>query len=429
MMDRRSFLSTSTVAAAVAASPFSILHKRDDQNIKLGLIGAGWYGMVIANAALDVGGVEVISVCDVDSKHLKESLDELEAKQGSRPTGYTQYLELLEDKELDAILIGTQPHWHALQFIASCEKGLDIYCEKPLAYDVDEGKAMVAAAKRADNFVQIGFQRRQANSFAKVKTLIAEGDIGDIHQVKAQIHYNPSILDTSPQSPPAELDWEAWCGPAPKLAYSPSIGHKAWRLEKEYGHGHLVDWGIHHIDIIRHILDLDMPHTFQSSGGIYHLVDKITTADTLQASMIYENCPVQWEHRLWGTGNMDKEYKNGVFFYGEKGTIFSNDRQFILQSNAKDAEPETHEIKSDLRVDHMANFLNAIKAQDKGVISCSIEEGFKSTAVVQLATIAYETGSQVQWDAQSQTVLDNAAAKALLARSYRGDYVRPVIRT
>ncbi|NND08451.1 MAG: Gfo/Idh/MocA family oxidoreductase [Saprospiraceae bacterium] len=425
MMDRRSFLATSSYGAAAVVSPFGILSERNAQNIRLGLIGAGWYGMVIANAALDVGGVEVISVCDVDSKHLKESLDELESKQGSRPKGYTDYLALLEDDNLDAILIGTQPHWHALQFVAASKKGLDIYCEKPLAYDVDEGKAMVAAARKAGNIVQVGFQRRQANSFAKVKSLIQEGAIGEVHHVKAQIHYNPSILDTAAQTPPPELDWENWCGPAPKLPYSPSIGHKAWRLEKEYGHGHLVDWGIHHIDIIRHILDVDMPHTFQSAGGIYHLRDKITTADTLQATMIYDKCPVQWEHRLWGTGNMDPQHKNGVFFYGTDATIFSNDRRFIILSNTKDAEPKTHEVESNLRVDHMADFLNAIKKQDKSLISCPIDEGYKSTAVVQLATIAYETSSQVKWDAKEETIVGNPTAKALLARPYRGVYRRP----
>ncbi len=426
-MKRRSFVAQTALGSAAMISPFQIipdLHRVD--KVKLGLIGAGWYGMVIANAALAVGGVEVISVCDVDSDHLKTSLDELEASQGSRPKGYKDYRELLSNDALDAILIGTQPHWHALQFIAACEKGLDIYCEKPLAYDVEEGKAMMKAAEAAGNIVQIGFQRRQSASFGKVKSLITNGRIGEVHQVKAQIHYNPSILDTTTQAPPPSLDWEAWCGPAPKLPYSPSIGHKAWRLEKEYGHGHLVDWGIHHIDIIRVVLGLDMPHTFRSSGAITHLKGKITTADTLKAWMIYDDCEVQWEHRLWGTGSMDRQYNNGVFFYGTEGTIFSSDRRFMILPRGKDASLELHELPTKtMREDHMSEFLGAIRSQDKGLISCPVDEAFKSTAVVQLATIAYEIDSDVKWDSTDQTVVDNDRAQKLLARPYRGDFQRP----
>ncbi len=113
---------------------------------------------------------------------------------------------------------------------------------------------MIRAAQKAGNIVQLGFQRRQSEAFKQAKELLESGRIGDLHQVVAQINYNPVMLDTTKMAPPASLDWEEWCGPAPKLEYCPNIGHKAWRLEKEYGNGHLVDWGIHHIDIIRHIL-------------------------------------------------------------------------------------------------------------------------------------------------------------------------------
>ncbi len=179
---------------------------------------------------------------------------------------FKYYNELLDQKNIEVIFIGTIPHWHALQFIAACKKGFDIYCEKPLAYDVMEGLAMVDAAKKAGNIVQVGFQRRQSNAFKKAKELINNGRIGNLHQVVAQINYNPVLKETTVQAPPSTLDWEEWCGPAPKLDYRPSIGHMAWRLEKEYGNGHLVDWGIHHIDIIRNIMDEEMPDEFYSHG-------------------------------------------------------------------------------------------------------------------------------------------------------------------
>ncbi len=290
-MDRRSFIGKTTLGTAGIISALHYPAFAQEQKLKIGLIGCGWYGMVISNAALKVGGAEIVAVCDVDSDHLKTSADELEKLQGIRPKEYKDYKDLLEQKDLQAIFIGTQPHWHALQFIAACEKGYDIYCEKPLSYDVEEGKAMVKAAEKAGNIVQIGFQRRQSQAFKKAKSLIEEGKIGKVHQIGAQIHYNPTLADTTIQEPPASLDWEAWCGPAPKLPYRPNIGHKSWRLEKEYGNGHLVDWGIHHIDIIRTIMGFDMPASFETTGGLNVLAGKITTPDTLNATLNFAGLP------------------------------------------------------------------------------------------------------------------------------------------
>jgi len=293
-MKRREFVKVTSQASAAFASTIYIPSLFRDRKIRIGLIGAGWYGMVITRAALETGNVQVIGICDVDSVHLKNSADELEKLQGSRPVTFKYYRDLLDMKDLEVVFIGTVPHWHALQFIASCEKGLDIYCEKPLAYDVREGLAMIGAANRAGNIVQVGFQRRQSKAFQKAKELIESGRIGAIHQIRAQINYNPDPVDISLQDPPPSLDWDEWCGPAPRLDYRPSIGHIAWRLEKEYGNGHLVDWGIHHIDIIRKITGEDMPDEFNATGGLYVLKDRITTPDTLTATMAFEKAPVVW---------------------------------------------------------------------------------------------------------------------------------------
>jgi predicted dehydrogenase len=427
-MNRRSFIEKSALSSAAFASAFHIPAFSQDKKLKIGLIGAGWYGMVITKAALKVGGVEVIAVCDVDTQHLKESTDELEKLQGSRPKEFKAYQDLLDTKGLEAVFIGTPPHWHALQFIAACEKGLDIYCEKPLAYDVNEGLAMMQAAEKAGNIVQIGFQRRQSNAFKKAKEYISSGKIGKVHQIGAQIHYNPVLSDHTVQSPPSALDWETWCGPAPKLDYRPSIGHKAWRLEKEYGNGHLVDWGIHHIDIIRTIMDFEMPASFQTNGALSELDGKITTPDTLNATMNFEGCPVIWQHRLWGSGDLNPQFNNGVFFYGEQGTLFASDRKLVLMPAGKNQEQLSEEIKTEeMQENHVADFLNAVKAKKVDLLSCKIEDAFQSTASVQLAMISYYTNSKVTWDRGTSKILDNGKASDLLARSYRGKYQRPAI--
>lgn len=426
-MNRRSFIEKTSLGSAALVSAFTIPSFSQDRKLKIGLIGCGWYGMVITEAALSIGGVEVIGICDIDSEHLKKSANEIEKLQGKRPKEYKNYQDLIDQKGLEALFIGTPPHWHALNFIAACEKGLDIYCEKPLAYDVKEGLAMIKAAKKAGNIVQIGFQRRQSEAFKKAKSLIDEGKAGKVHQIGAQIHYNPGIADHTIQPPPPSLDWEAWCGPAPKLDYRPSIGHKAWRLEKEYGNGHLVDWGIHHIDIIRTIMGFRMPESFQTNGSLEILKGKITTPDTLNATMNFAGCPVIWQHRLWGTGDLNKQYNNGVFIYGEDATIFAADHKVIIMPNGKDKEQEVLDIKTeDMQERHVGNFLNAVKSKDSSLLNCRIEDAFQSTATVQLAMASYYTESKVQWDYNKKEIIGNKAASKLLARPYRGNYKRPV---
>ena len=425
-MRRRKFIEMASFGSAAAVSSLYFPYSFQERKIKLGLIGSGWYGMVDVKAALKMGGVEVIGICDVDSEHLSSSADELEKLQGTRPKTFKYYSELLDMKGLEAVVIGTIPHWHALQFIAACNKGLDIYCEKPLAYDVKEGLAMVNAAKKADNIVQVGFQRRQAESFRKTKELIEAGRIGEVHQVVAQIHYNPGPQDTKIQPPPASLDWEEWCGPAPKLDYRPSIGHKSWRLEKEYGNGHLVDWGIHHIDIVRKIMGEGMPADIYATGGILALKDQITSPDTLNVKFGFKKAPVIWQHRLWGNGDVSREFNNGIFFYGDKGTIFAEDSKVVIFPAGRDAKREDLQVSAPLmQENHVENFLKAVRNKDKNIINCTPEDAFQSTATVQLAMISYNTGSIVKWDQDKKEIIDNPSASALLKREYRGKYVHP----
>lgn len=426
-MDRRTFIKRSSLATAVVATGMhSPLFAHNNSNLKIGLIGSGWYGMVIAKAALEAGGVKIAAICDVDSEHLRNSAAELETLQGSKPREFKDYHQLLDFPGLDAILIGTPPHWHALQFIAACRKGLPIYCEKPLAYDIDEGKAMMEAARKAGNIVQIGFQRRQSNAFQKAKELIQNGDLGKVRQIGAQIHYNPGNPDTTVQVPPPSLDWDAWCGPAPKRPYSPSIGHKSWRLEKEYGNGHLVDWGIHHIDIIRTIMDFEMPEAVHATGSLDVLKGKITTPDTLLATMHFKDCPVVWQHRLWGTGDFNPQFNNGIFFYGDKGTLFASDNKLILMPTGRDKEQQVMDIDTpDMQEKHLAVFINAVRAKDRSLISCDVEDAFQSTATVQLAMISYETGNEVGWDAAGKRISGKEETVKLSARPYRQGYVRP----
>jgi len=426
-MNRRKFIGATAAGTLVMGSVLrpSYAGNEDKPKLKLGLIGCGWYGMVDVRAAFKAGGVEVVALCDADEQHLTDSAAEVEKLQGSRPKTFKHYEELLQTPGLNAVIIATPPHWHALPFIAAVRRNLNIYCEKPLAYDIREGRAMIAAAAGKDISVQIGFQRRQSPAIQQVRNYIREGNLGKIIQVDAQIHYTAGMRDATPQDPPASLDWDLWCGPAPKLPYSPQVGHFAWRLEKTTGQGHLVDWGIHLIDATRWILGETTPRAVQASGGLYYFKDKITTPDILTVHFDFAACPVFWTHRIWGAQEYTPDVANGIFFYGENGTIFVTDDRWVVIPKEKDKPRTEHKAGGDIAVAHMTEFLNAVRTHKPP--SCTIEDGYRSTATVKLAMIAYDIGAKITWDEKAEQIINNPAAAGLLKRPYREPWKHPYV--
>lgn len=423
--NRRGFLNASAVAAGTVALT-SVVHSQetsDEKPLKMGVIGMGGYGMTDSKAALKVGGVEIVAICDIDSEHLASAADQLEKLQGKRPATFKLYTDMLREADLDVAAIATPPHWHALQLIDCVKSGLDVYAEKPLAYDIREGRAMADFVKASDRIVQIGFQRRQSAAFKDAAAAVKAGKIGQLVQADVQIHYNAGTNDPMPQDPPACLDWDLWCGPGPKIPYSPQVGHRTWRLERTSGHGHLVDWGIHNVDATRMMLGLGMPTRITADGGIYHYQGKITTPDTLTVHFEFDQLPVVWRHRLWGATEYDADTKNGVFLYGDEGTIFVGDRKWVFLPRGKSTEMEEHSAPVDMGMLHMANFLDCVRTRKQP--DCPIEQGFQATATVQLGMIAYESGSVVHWDPRTEQIADNPKAEKLLKREYRSPYVHP----
>ncbi len=413
---RRTFLSTSAAAGLAGAQ---------EKKLRFGIIGCGWYGGVDARAAWKAGGVEVAGLCDVDSKMLEDTSAVCEKEQGSRPKTFKHYKDLLAMDGLDAVIIATPPHWHALPFIAACERKLAVYCEKPLAYDIREGRAMVNAWKKAGNLVQVGFQRRQSDAFKAAKEYIASGKPGRLVQVDVNIHYNANPPDPKPIDPPATLDWDLWCGPAPKIPYSLAVGHRSWRLEQTTGNGHLVDWGIHLMDATRKVLDETMPKKVTAVGGLYQYKGRITTPDTLTAHFEFARCPVVWRHRLWGAAEYTPELSNGVFFYCENETLFVTESKWAVMGKGRDAKPQVNDPKPapELGLRHMQEFLSAVRSGKAP--GCTPEDAFLSTATVQLGMISYRTGRTVNWDAAGETITGDKEAAALLKRPYRAPYKHP----
>jgi predicted dehydrogenase len=282
---------------------------------------------------------------------------------------------------------------------------------------------MVDAVKKSGRIVQIGFQRRQSAAFQAVRKHVQDGDAGKIICAEANIHYTAGTKDATPQEPPSSLDWNLWCGPGPKIPYSPQVGHVNWRLEKTSGQGHLVDWGIHLIDAARVILGEGMPRSVSASGGLYYLKGRITTPDVLTAHFEFAGCPLTWRHRIWGAEEYSPEVSNGIFFFGEKETIFVTDDRWETIPRGKRNDRQVHPAPADAGSLHMAEFLNAVRTRQ--LPGCLAEDAYASTTAVKLAMISYDTGSKVSWDAAQEQIPGNPPAAQLLKREYRPPWKHP----
>src|SRR5262245_1867293 len=240
-MNRRHFLHASAAGLALTASKGFAAEFADDKPKRVGLIGCGWYGKCDLFRLIQVAPVEVVSLCDVDKKMLAGAADMVAARQLSRnkPRTYGDYRDMLKEKDLDIVLVGTPDHWHALAMIAAVEAGADVYVQKPISVDVVEGQAMVAAARKHQRVVQVGTQRRSTPHIIEARDrIIKEGKLGKVGLVEVYCYYPMRARDNPPRStPPDYLDYEMWTGPAPLRPYDQLPHKRWWRAFMEYGNG------------------------------------------------------------------------------------------------------------------------------------------------------------------------------------------------
>jgi predicted dehydrogenase len=444
-MNRRRFLQAG--AAGLASS--SLIARAEEiasqEPKRVGLIGSGWYGKCDLLRLIQVAPVEVVSLCDVDSKMLSEAAEIVASRQASKkkPRTYSDYRKLLGEKDLDLVLIATPDHWHALPMIAAVEAGLDVYVQKPISVDVAEGQAMVAAARKHNRVVQVGTQRRSTPHLVEARDrIIKEGKLGKIAFVEVYCYYhmrNPT--NPSDCSPPEYLDYEMWTGPAPMRPYNPIVHPRGWRAFTEYGNGIMGDMCIHMLDMVRWMLGLGWPRRIASTGGI--LVQKGAKAnipDTQTATFDFGDLDVVWEHRTWGS-EPDPKYPWGATIYGDKGTLklSVHSYDFIPTGGGtpihKDVTYEFEQYPEDKTEKdlerhvapairhHMLDFLAAIGSRGKPV--ADIEEGHISTASCIMANLALQLGRTLTWDAERGQIVGDEEANRLLRRPYRSPWVHP----
>src|SRR5687767_12967271 len=277
VMHRRDFLKQSAAAFAFSRIPYA--EQLADTRKRVGLIGTGWYGKTDLFRLIQVAPVEVVSLCDVDRQLLADAADQVASRQASKkkPRTYTDYREMLKPRDLDAVLIVTPDHWHALPMIEAARSGIDVWVQKPISVDVVEGQAMLAAARKYKRVVQVGLQRRSTPHLVNARDrIIKEGRLGTIGLVEIYCYYRMRARTNPPDSaPPDHLDYEMWTGPAPMRPYNALVHPRSWRAFMEYGNGIVGDMCVHMLDMVRWMMDLGMPPRITSSGGI--LIDRKST--------------------------------------------------------------------------------------------------------------------------------------------------------
>jgi predicted dehydrogenase len=446
-MNRRAFLQAGSTVLAMSTAKAGTMEFAGLAPKRVGLIGCGWYGKCDLFRLIQVAPVEVVSLCDADSKMLAEAAAMVAARQHlkQQPRTYSDYREMLKPKDLDIVIIGTPDHWHALPTIAAVEAGADVYVQKPISVDVAEGQAMVAAARKHGRVVQVGTQRRSTPHLIEARDrVIREGKLGKVGLVEIYCYYHLRATTNPPDSnPPEYLDWNLWTGPAPMRPYNALVHPRGWRAFTEYGNGILGDTGIHMLDMARWMLGLGWPRRIGSTGGIFiDPASKANIPDTQTATFDFGDLSIVWQHRSWGHP-IDPRYLWGATFYGDKGTlkagVYSYDfsplgsgtpihrevgyelDQYPEDRTEKDLEKH---VAPAIR-GHMKDFLAAIASRGRPV--ADIEEGHISTASCILANMSMKLGRTLTWDAEKRQIVRDDEANRLLRRPYRKPWTHPEV--
>jgi predicted dehydrogenase len=444
-MNRRDALKTSAAGLAMSLLGAHVAGAAEQKSYRVGLIGTGWYGKSDLCRLIQVSPVEVVALCDVDKHMLAGAAELISQRQKSKkaPKLYADYRDMLKEKNLDLVLIGTPDHWHSLPMIAAVEAGLDVYVQKPISRDVLEGEAMVAAARKHKRVVQVGTQRRSTPHLVDAKKNVIEaGLLGKIKSVEICCYYHMRANGNPPVEPvPEFLDYEMWTGPAPLRPYDGLPHRRWWRTFMEYGNGIVGDMCVHMFDATRWMLGLGWPGRIYSQGGIF--VDKegkSNISDTQTATFEYPDLNITWQHRTWGAAP-DPRYPWAMFFYGDKGTLKAsvNYYDFIPEGSGKplhkEAVFEREQYPEDLTEKdielhvasatraHMKNFLENVESRGRPV--ADIEQGHISTASCILANLSMQLGRPLVYDPVKREIDGDHDPTALLRRQFRAPWKHP----
>ncbi len=428
---RRSFLKT--VAATAAGTiglplivPASALGRSGavppNDRIAIACVGVGGMGTSNLNGFLEKPRVQVVAVCDVDARHRERARKIVETKTGKKGCAeYNDFRELFAREDLDAVSIATPDHWHALIAVAAAKRGLDIYGEKPFAYSIGEGRAIVDAVERYGRIWQTGSWQRSVRDFRYACELVRNGRIGKVHTVRVGLPYGQNIPDQKgfkPAPVPEGFDYDLWLGPAPSAPYCPNRCHYNFRWITDYSGGRITDWGAHHCDIAQWGMGTEATGPVEVEGAATFLKDDGLFDTATKYRFV---CTYREGFTLIVADEQQQPMGTGIQFEGAEGWIWV-DRGAIDASNRSVLKSaigpeEIHLYWSD---DHHQNFLDCIGTRSE--TSTPARVAHRSITVCHLGLIALKLGRKVKWDPVMERFVNDPEADRLLSRPMRSPW-------
>lgn len=430
---RRNFLKTAVVAGSAPLILRSGLLAADtapSQQITLGFIGVGKQGHGLLGACLPRKDFRVLAVCDVDTarrdlaKKATENAYAKNTKSGDYQgcDTYSDFRELLARKDIDAAVIATPDHWHALISIAAANAGKDVYCEKPLAHTVLEGRAMVNATRAGKRIFQTGSMQRSMGEFRAACELVRNGVLGTVAKVEACVGGPPIPCDLPAEADEPGLNWDLWLGPAPRRAYNSILSPRGmpqdfpeWRHYREYGSGGVGDWGAHHFDIVQWAFGYD------ASGPV----------EFFPAEKADAQSGVRWRYDN-GT-EVTHCAGNGITFYGDKGKIYVNRGKFQLwlggQLKAETMDDYSPLLKELLppnavrlyrSTNQISDWAKCMKSRELPI--CDVEIGHRTATICNLVNQVYFHNQGCKWNPKTEQFADGPGDASWLTREYRAPW-------
>jgi predicted dehydrogenase len=417
-----------------------------NERIRLGFIGLGNRGDQVLDGFLEHKDAQVVALADIHRPYL----DFAARKAGDNPSLHKDYRELLDRKDVDAVVICTPDHWHALQTIHACAAGKDVYVEKPLSLCVAEGRAMVEAARKHNRVTQVGLHRRSADFVREACEFVRKGGIGHVTVARAfhiQNEFPKGIGNPPNEEPPPDFDWDAWLGPAPKVPYNKNRAFYRFRWFYDYSGGQLTNFGVHYLDVIHWALGQDAPLAVTAMGGKFGIADNREVPDTLEVLWQYPGNTLVTFSQFNATAAPAGLLGGEVEFRGTKGTLYlkGNGYEVVPDSLPQiefpartpldrktergwrvGAKPEIEPKKaagSAPTSAHARNFLDGVRSRVR--CSCDIEVGHRDTSAALIANVAHKMKAYLEWDAKAERFTNNEPANKHLRYEYRRPYQLP----
>ena len=455
---RRDFIAKTTLIAAGAGLGTGIFPVRgnvlgSNDKIRVGFIGVGNRGSQVMGLFMNNPDCEVAALCDVYEPYLSRNRNEVAPRYlkdmggqiprmgenfPQKPKLYKEWQKLLEDKSIDAVVVATPDHWHALQTVGAIQAGKDVYVEKPLTITILEGRKMVEAQAASKQVVAVGLNRRGNAVYQKLAKEVPEGKIGKITVARA-FRVNDMFPDgvgkMNPDNPPKNFDWDAWLGPRSYRPYQYNIAPYKFRWWSDYS-SQMGNWGVHFMDVIRWMMGEKAPIAISAHGGKYAVNHDGDIPDTMQVT--YE-----FASNSMATFSIYEASSGGLFPQGEvelrgtKGTLYASERgyqiiparpgQFQTWKELMEAEEISRNdamlsdgSSSDSTATLVRNFLDCVKSRQTPF--CTLEEGHRSTSFAHLANIALAVKERLQWDPEKEQFTNSAKANELLHYNYRSQW-------